>query len=578
MRLRPRIGLALIVALFSIGLAGVAYRFFVPVTLHLQAPFEHPGGSMWAIRLPQYASISDKTTGNTSRLRLFEDGVELGSPHSLHEDIRNAGRGRYSHWDDYLLFSTSDNSNPNTNGRAYTLHFALAELPWSPSVTLALLLGAASIVAVVLTRNGPGKYIYGPCAWLVVNVLPGVLISGVCIVLVFAIGEAYIRLTRPLLEVRWPTRFDPAFGFNFEPNSEVAWTNLFDFSTVEKANSLGFLDREPGPRSENCHVAIIGDSFVEAAQVSNENKVQAYLEQIARSSRPHLNLSASAFGYSGTGQLNQLPFYDVFARPQKPHVVILVFVQNDFRNNSAVLEAIANGWDPDHAPRVFAEKTADHGYALTRIDPEWQSHLLPVEAPANSEAMDRLRKTSAFFDWGYRKLRIRSPRLFEDFRAMERAYKARYQILLERDKYAGSLGPWDYAKDEDPTRLDSRFSERDLAPPFVDAIGFTKFAIQEFKNKVEQDHGHLMILATSQLSLLGKRDDPGYRTRQLSRLRSIAAELGVPVVDQYEYIVAQGADPHLAQFHHDGHWSVQGHQWAAGAIWDYLQRQDKVCH
>ena len=55
-----------------------------------------------------------------SPLRLFEDDRALGPSHSLHSQIRNTGRGAYSHWRSDLMFSTSDNSDPNRNGRVYS--------------------------------------------------------------------------------------------------------------------------------------------------------------------------------------------------------------------------------------------------------------------------------------------------------------------------------------------------------------------------------------------------------------------------------------------------------------------------
>ena len=33
--------------------------------------------------------------------------------------VPKLGRGRFSHWVTYVLFSASDNSDPNTNGREY---------------------------------------------------------------------------------------------------------------------------------------------------------------------------------------------------------------------------------------------------------------------------------------------------------------------------------------------------------------------------------------------------------------------------------------------------------------------------
>jgi len=52
---------------------------------------------------------------------LLEDDLPLGPAHSRHADIESKGRGRYSHWNNSIIFSTSDNSDPRTNGRTYTL-------------------------------------------------------------------------------------------------------------------------------------------------------------------------------------------------------------------------------------------------------------------------------------------------------------------------------------------------------------------------------------------------------------------------------------------------------------------------
>ena len=63
--------------------------------------------------------ISD--SNGRSRLTLFEDGQALPYPHSSHDDIREVGAGRYSHWGDAVFFSSSDNSDPAKNGRRYSV-------------------------------------------------------------------------------------------------------------------------------------------------------------------------------------------------------------------------------------------------------------------------------------------------------------------------------------------------------------------------------------------------------------------------------------------------------------------------
>ena len=67
-----------------------------------------------------FGEQGDKETGNQSGLTLFEDGKPLGPPRSIHQDIREKGGGRYSHWTQQGLYlSASDNSDPRTNGRRY---------------------------------------------------------------------------------------------------------------------------------------------------------------------------------------------------------------------------------------------------------------------------------------------------------------------------------------------------------------------------------------------------------------------------------------------------------------------------
>jgi hypothetical protein len=58
---------------------------------------------------------------NRSNLRVCENGKPLGPASAPHDDIFKKGEGRFSHWGDGLFFTTSDNSDPNTNGRAYVV-------------------------------------------------------------------------------------------------------------------------------------------------------------------------------------------------------------------------------------------------------------------------------------------------------------------------------------------------------------------------------------------------------------------------------------------------------------------------
>jgi hypothetical protein len=56
-----------------------------------------------------------------STAEVLENGKPLRFSNSIHRDIRDIGRGRYSFWHDHLYFSASDNSDPRKNGKIYTI-------------------------------------------------------------------------------------------------------------------------------------------------------------------------------------------------------------------------------------------------------------------------------------------------------------------------------------------------------------------------------------------------------------------------------------------------------------------------
>jgi hypothetical protein len=85
----------------------------------LKGPFKPVGVNSFIAHIPQLAKLADTEPIQASPLMLFEDSAVLGPAHSVHEDIRNKGGGAYSHWGESLYFSTSDNSDPNLNGRNY---------------------------------------------------------------------------------------------------------------------------------------------------------------------------------------------------------------------------------------------------------------------------------------------------------------------------------------------------------------------------------------------------------------------------------------------------------------------------
>jgi 2-polyprenyl-3-methyl-5-hydroxy-6-metoxy-1,4-benzoquinol methylase len=100
-------------------------EYDISTTRRLQPPFTRESGFAWQVSIPDLRHEADDLDApSRSRVVLLEDGAPLWLRHTLHEEIRTRGRGAYSHWRDSLILSTSDNSDPNSNGRVYEIALA----------------------------------------------------------------------------------------------------------------------------------------------------------------------------------------------------------------------------------------------------------------------------------------------------------------------------------------------------------------------------------------------------------------------------------------------------------------------
>jgi hypothetical protein len=107
------------------------------VQIILTRPFFHENGLMYraevrtdTLRVPNFFKwklLSNLSLGPSDTVEdptratsvLCEDDEQLGPPHAIHVDIARLGQGRFSQWGHGLLFSSSDESDPNKNGRTY---------------------------------------------------------------------------------------------------------------------------------------------------------------------------------------------------------------------------------------------------------------------------------------------------------------------------------------------------------------------------------------------------------------------------------------------------------------------------
>lgn len=88
--------------------------------INLERPFTRRGGKAYVASLPILQGQSDSLEApSRSRWLLCENGKVLGPAHSIHDEIGEKGGGRFSHWQTGVIFSSSDQSDPNSNGYRY---------------------------------------------------------------------------------------------------------------------------------------------------------------------------------------------------------------------------------------------------------------------------------------------------------------------------------------------------------------------------------------------------------------------------------------------------------------------------
>ena len=379
--------------------------------------------------------------------------------------------------------------------------------------------------------------------------------------------EAWLYPRTPFTEARRPTRFEPGVGLLNEPGAEVRWTKPAEFWVAQRVNRWGFLDREPltpEQAARTCHIAFIGDSFVEALEVPIADKFHVRLEELAARALPQLDISTSAFGRAATGQINQLPFYAEYASQLRPKLVVLVFVHNDFRDNHKLLAGISKGWDPDKPPYVVAEKTATGAIALRPPDPEWR--MLPVPSAPPEEGSPALRwlqrATGRVTDAELKHAQLARLRQLAHLRVELLAQRPRYQSIIEASLSRGSESAL-----ADNLKL-RELTQDPTLPLFGEAMEFTAFALDEFQRRVVETGASLWLLLASGVT------DAADPIRVV--MEGLAEARGISVVSLHDYLIRQGRERREGTYS-DAHWNPTGHQWAAEALLERLRERPEVC-
>jgi hypothetical protein len=159
------------------------------------------------------------------------------------------------------------------------------------------------------------------------------------LILALIAGEVCLRI----LGVSYPLPYAPDefCGTRLRPEFEGWWRK--EGSAFVKINSYGFRhgNRQPEKPPRTLRIAVLGDSFIEAFQVSDDQTFCAVLERelsecAALDGQP---VEVLNFGVSGYGTAQELLMLRHYVWAYAPDIVVLVlFAGNDVRNNSRDLE------------------------------------------------------------------------------------------------------------------------------------------------------------------------------------------------------------------------------------------------
>jgi hypothetical protein len=334
-----------------------------------------------------------------STLQLFENGLALGPAHSLHDDIRNIGQGKFSHWGAGVYFSTSDNSDPQANGRIYMakaqlvmtgrikrilnvlLVFALVGMmvsfyrvfAWFFSALMALrflgliaLLTGCVVMLLKWNRIPIGSH------------LPGVLLHGgllVFLVFLFLMIAFFLKRMNVKNSVRWLARAlgYALFLFQFVLATEIVCRifPLPDTLAINPGvrhfwpdwvyyplNNAGYREKDfKESKSENVfRIFVVGDSDVEGAGLRRDQTAGSFLERELNrrleKQRVKKRVEVLNLGHCGANTVQEFEWMKKDVPRFHPDLVVMGYVLNDAEEqgislidqNTSRLRARLNEW------------------------------------------------------------------------------------------------------------------------------------------------------------------------------------------------------------------------------------------
>ena len=137
----------------------------------------------------------------------------------------------------------------------------------------------------------------------------------------------------------------PGFVRAIEPDPHLGWRSIPNLDVTKRAtdargnsyplrvrtNALGFRRFGDTTRTDRLRLLVLGDSFTQAVEVSDDKTYFAHLSNA-------LHADVFAYGCGGYGTVQEYLVLDQYVDRIQPDAVLLQYCSNDFINNDYALE------------------------------------------------------------------------------------------------------------------------------------------------------------------------------------------------------------------------------------------------
>jgi hypothetical protein len=349
-----------------------------------------------------------------------------------------------------------------------------------------------------------------------------------------------LPLVNSLTSIATFQTYHPIYGFFHRPGAS-GWIETPEYTSYVSFNSHGLREREiePAKPAGDFRVLVMGDSFVEGAQVPIERTVSRQLEAILRGSAPGRPIDAINAGNAGFGTAQELLYFQHEGAAYEPDVVVLVyFVDNDL---------------PDNGYRVARERKLDTTRRPFFVpDGRGGIELRPGAAPP--------------------------PDRFASLRPLLRR-SVTYNLVE-------NFALWHEAREQEQAQIGKNRPTYLMDPPdeWDEAWWVTEQVLGRVRDSVAASGAELVVVAApsffqvdedawSRVLLENIRDRDRYEPDAPNRhLAGIAERQGLRYLDLLPAIREAQRQGARLYYPADGHWTVDGHTFAARQIADYLAR------